>query len=371
MSGKDHFEKDPFDPDAYEAFKRAVASRGSRPSIPNDAGIEAPEEIAERGRAMFRRALMQADADDLQEDLRQMLEALGMSDHARPYSPHRVFQEALNEMKRQLAAVPRSAAIAAEPVLWESRTRIDGEWTEWKNVGQVIDDFKAGPWRPYIENGTVEIRALGVIAAPTTSPEPAIGDPPEWLWWGEVDGKDVVTFGRWPKNGSKWRYKLADIQPTEHDHASPEPDAAREKIARIIDGRAFDNWQGQYDYAIKDNPAEFAQRCADAYYKEAKDMALEKAEAILAALSRPAHGGWRDMSTAPKDAQPLPHDYRGPEILLNLGTHADVGSWFHSSMSDRKGWWACHTLAVKPIGWMPIPDLSIPRNDGQTGGPRS
>ncbi|MCX7322200.1 MAG: hypothetical protein NT113_22910 [Hyphomicrobiales bacterium] len=115
MSGKDHFEKDPFDPDAYEAFKRAVASRGSRPSIPNDAGIEAPEEIAERGRAMFRRALMQADADDLQEDLRQMLEALGMSDHARPYSPHRVFQEALNEMKRQLAAVPRSAAIVAAP----------------------------------------------------------------------------------------------------------------------------------------------------------------------------------------------------------------------------------------------------------------
>lgn len=112
MSGKDHFEKEPFDPDVHEAFKRAVASRGSRPSIPNDAGIEAPEEIAERGRAMFRRALMQADADDLQEDLRQMLEALGMSAHARPYSPHRVFQEALNEMKRQLVAVPRSAAIS-------------------------------------------------------------------------------------------------------------------------------------------------------------------------------------------------------------------------------------------------------------------
>lgn len=116
MSGKDHFEKDPFDPDAYEAFKRAVASRGSRPSIPNDAGIEAPEEIAERGRAMFRRALMQADADDLQEDLRQMLEALGMSDHARPYSPHRVFQEALTEMKLQLGErsfLRRQLSIAA------------------------------------------------------------------------------------------------------------------------------------------------------------------------------------------------------------------------------------------------------------------
>lgn len=45
--------------------------------------------------------------------------------------------------------------------------------------------------------------------------------PPEWLWWGEVDGKDVVTFGRWPKHGTKWRYKLAEIQPTEHDHPTP------------------------------------------------------------------------------------------------------------------------------------------------------
>ena len=42
--------------------------------------------------------------------------------------------------------------------------------------------------------------------------------PPEWLWWGEVDGKDIVTFGRWPKRGAMWRYKLAEIQPTEHDH---------------------------------------------------------------------------------------------------------------------------------------------------------
>ncbi len=41
--------------------------------------------------------------------------------------------------------------------------------------------------------------------------------PPEWLWWGEVDGADVVTFGRWPKRGAQWRYKLAEIQPTEHD----------------------------------------------------------------------------------------------------------------------------------------------------------
>lgn len=41
---------------------------------------------------------------------------------------------------------------------------------------------------------------------------------PEWIWYGEVDGKPVVTFGRWPKGGTQWRYKWAEIQPTEHDH---------------------------------------------------------------------------------------------------------------------------------------------------------
>jgi hypothetical protein len=40
---------------------------------------------------------------------------------------------------------------------------------------------------------------------------------PEWLWYGEVDGNSVVSFGRWPRFGAKWRYKWADIQPTEHD----------------------------------------------------------------------------------------------------------------------------------------------------------
>lgn len=75
-----------------------------------------PKEVADRGRAAFRRALAQVDADDVQEDLRQMLEALGMPDHARPYSPHRVFQEALTEMKLQLGErsfLRRQLSIAA------------------------------------------------------------------------------------------------------------------------------------------------------------------------------------------------------------------------------------------------------------------
>jgi hypothetical protein len=39
----------------------------------------------------------------LQNDLREMLQALGMDDGAQPRSPHEVFQSALTEMKRQLA----------------------------------------------------------------------------------------------------------------------------------------------------------------------------------------------------------------------------------------------------------------------------
>ena len=70
-----------------------------------------------------------------------------------------------------------------------------------------------------------------------TPPNPAIEqmfnrqqrphEAPEWLWFGEdATGKPIVTFGRWPKNGAKWRYKFAEIQPTEHDHSPPPLDPA-------------------------------------------------------------------------------------------------------------------------------------------------
>lgn len=42
---------------------------------------------------------------------------------------------------------------------------------------------------------------------------------PEWLWYCEsTSGIPVVTFGRWPKYPQQTRYKIAPIQPTEHDH---------------------------------------------------------------------------------------------------------------------------------------------------------
>lgn len=55
---------------------------------------------------------------------------------------------------------------------------------------------------------------------------------PEWLWYGEVEGKPVVTFGRWPKRGAQWRYKWAEVQPTEHDH--PKRCPATRQVFEIV-----------------------------------------------------------------------------------------------------------------------------------------
>lgn len=57
-----------------------------------------------------------ADAGVLQDDLRDMLQALGMNDGAQAKSPHEVFQEALTEMKRRLAA---DAGAVAWLVEWD------------------------------------------------------------------------------------------------------------------------------------------------------------------------------------------------------------------------------------------------------------
>lgn len=62
---------------------------------------------------------------------------------------------------------------------------------------------------------------------------------PEWLWYGEVDGSPVVSYGRWPKHGATWRYKWAEIQPTEHDHGRC-PQDARQAFEEIIASLNYD-----------------------------------------------------------------------------------------------------------------------------------
>lgn len=44
---------------------------------------------------------------------------------------------------------------------------------------------------------------------------------PEWIWYGEDDdGNSRISTGRWAIHPYQKRYKLAEIQPTEHDHKS-------------------------------------------------------------------------------------------------------------------------------------------------------
>jgi hypothetical protein len=66
---------------------------------------------------------------ELQNDLGEMLRALGMSDAAQPKSPHEVFQSAIAEMKRQLANASAEARLrdALKQARWQL-DRIVGEY---------------------------------------------------------------------------------------------------------------------------------------------------------------------------------------------------------------------------------------------------
>ncbi|MCZ4089371.1 hypothetical protein [Sinorhizobium psoraleae] len=64
---------------------------------------------------------------------------------------------------------------------------------------------------------------------------------PEWIWYCESkSGVPVVTFGRWPKHPQQARYKLAEIQPTEHDHPTSgtfesDPQTLRNYCCQLLD----------------------------------------------------------------------------------------------------------------------------------------
>jgi len=42
----------------------------------------------------------------------------------------------------------------------------------------------------------------------------------DWVWYGvDENGESHVSLGRWQKHPCQFRYKFADVQPTEHDRA--------------------------------------------------------------------------------------------------------------------------------------------------------
>ncbi|WP_232629185.1 hypothetical protein [Methylobacterium sp. Leaf118] len=59
---------------------------------------------------------MATDTDIAQADLAELLTILGMGDHARPQSPHEVFQDALSVLRRRLGGTQRQpeSAVAAD-----------------------------------------------------------------------------------------------------------------------------------------------------------------------------------------------------------------------------------------------------------------
>lgn len=63
-----------------------------------------------------------SDHDLIQADLREIMDALGLSTHARPYSPHEVVQrEVLPAIKTLRDLVRRQAAALSSPSLEERR----------------------------------------------------------------------------------------------------------------------------------------------------------------------------------------------------------------------------------------------------------
>ena len=77
------------------------------------------------------------------------------------------------------------------------------------------------------------IRKAAMLDAGYDTPvDPVVNDPPDWIWYGEDnDGKIHTSLGRWQKHLCQVRYKLAEIQPTEHDHPI-DPAAIREAALR-------------------------------------------------------------------------------------------------------------------------------------------
>jgi hypothetical protein len=58
--------------------------------------------------------------------------------------------------------------------------------------------------------------------------------PVEWVWYGrDGDGESHISLGRWQRHPCQMRYKLAEIQPTEHDRALPTIDTAAIREAAL------------------------------------------------------------------------------------------------------------------------------------------
>jgi len=71
---------------------------------------------------------------------------------------------------------------------------------------------------------------------------------PEWIWYGEDDeGNCHVSTGRWAKKPCQKRYKIAEIQPTEHDH----PTSAALELVTVAWKHPTSDWASNDYYQVE------------------------------------------------------------------------------------------------------------------------
>lgn len=88
---------------------------------------------------------MANDSDLAQSDLAELLNVLGMGDHARPKSPHEVFQEALGVLRQRLAATEHPTSDTLQKLgAFDRKTKVNKHTaTHWGYLRGVIDALDA------------------------------------------------------------------------------------------------------------------------------------------------------------------------------------------------------------------------------------
>lgn len=145
----------------------------------------------------------------LQDDLRELLQALGMPDGARPQSPHEVFQEALTVLRARLATLPPVAA-EGEAKRWHLGAMNDGLFIinapPRPSTDDTWPDRPDGPTMVLNVTELSEAKAQAIVDAHNTAPQPAI--PPGYVLVPKVPTEEMIQAAGFPaedvSNRRRW-----------------------------------------------------------------------------------------------------------------------------------------------------------------------
>jgi len=151
----------------------------------------------------------------------------------------------------------------------------------------------------------------------------------------DIDQSDLIEYGR---------AAVAALRAA-HPTTSPEPDAVREALLRI----AFDN---DVNGLVAD-PSKWPSTIA--YFALGGRVADGQRIDDRASLSRPAHGGWEDISTAPQD---------GSHFTAYEEDRGAFECWWHDDWPHAEHYWMDHADSEpNPTHWRPLITPPISRND--------